>query len=242
MLPPAPNQARSGHHIKCDLDEPPVKLGAEALRVFKGEAPKVKADGSGEVDRSASLMKIGRVLYDAGANRPALAAALKERDLALYKKYTNNRDGGEREYHRIVDKLEEEGRNTTVKWRSKAHSEDVLEIASSSGALEGRGNQADRLIGYALESGAELFRDHLGSPHVLMEGEAIPLNSRSHNWLRGLLWEAEGRSVSGEASRPPRGLWRHLRRRAARCTNCTPVLPTPGAQSTTNLTRAAWSK
>jgi hypothetical protein len=135
-----------------------VKLGAEGLRVFRGEAPKVKADGTGEVDRSATLMKIGRVLYDAGANRTVLVAALRERDLAFYKKYTYNRDGGEAEYHRIVDKLEEEGRNARVKWRSKAHSEDVLEIASSSGVLEGKGNQADRLVGYALESGAELFR------------------------------------------------------------------------------------
>jgi hypothetical protein len=183
-----------------------VKLGAEGLRVFRGDAPKVKADGTGEVDRSATLMKIGRVLYDAGANRTVLVAALRERDLAFYKKYTYNRDGGEAEYHRIVDKLEEEGRNARVKWRSKAHSEDVLEIASSSGVLEGKGNQADRLVGYALESGAELFRDHLGMPHVLVGGEAIPLNSRSHNWLRGLLWEAEGRSVSGEALKTPREL------------------------------------
>jgi hypothetical protein len=210
--------------------------------VFRGEVPKVKAEGTGEVDRSATLMKIGRVLYDAGANRPALAAALRERDFALYKKYTNNWDGGEREYHRIVDKLEEEGRNTTVKWRSDTSREDKSKIASGSGVLEGKGNQADRLVGYALESGAELFMDHLGSPHVLVEGEAIMLSSRSHNWLRGLLWEAEGRSVSGEASRPPRELWRHLRRRAARCTNSTPDRPTPGARSTTNLARAAWSK
>jgi len=205
VLPPAPNQARSGHPIKRDPDEPPVKLGAEALRVFKGEAPKVKADGTGEVDRSATLMKIGRVLYDAGANRPVLVATLKERDLALYKKYTNNRDGGEAEYHRIIDKLEVEGRNTTVKWRSDSSREDRSEIASGSGVLEGKGNQADRLVGYALQSGAELFRDHLGTPHVLVGGEAIPLNSRSHNWLRGLLWEAEGRSVSGEALKTAAG-------------------------------------
>jgi hypothetical protein len=204
-LPPAPNQTRNGHHINRDPDQPPVELGAEGLRVFRGEVPKVKAEGTGEVDRSATLMKIGRVLYDAGANRPALAAALRERDFALYKKYTNNRDGGEREYHRIVDKLEEEGRNTTVKWRSDSSREDKSKIASGSGVLEGKGNQADRLVGYALESGAELFMDHLGSPHVLVEGEAIMLSSRSHNWLRGLLWEAEGRSVSAEALKTAAG-------------------------------------
>ena len=104
-LPPAPNQTRNGHHINRDPDQPPVELGAEGLRVFRGEVPKVKAEGTGEVDRSATLMKIGRVLYDAGANRPALAAALRERDFALYKKYTNNWDGGERE-------------NTTGSWIS----------------------------------------------------------------------------------------------------------------------------
>src|SRR5215216_7143347 len=76
---------------------------------------------------------------------------------------------------------------------------------SGSGVLGGKGNQADRLVGYALQSGAELFRDHLGTPHVLVGGEAIPLNSRSHNWLRGLLWEAEGRSVSGEALKTAAG-------------------------------------
>ncbi len=134
-------------------------------------------------------MKIGRVLYDAGANRAVLTMALRERDLALYRKYTNNRDGGEAEYHRIVDKLEEDGRNTTLKWRSESSPADRSEIASGGGGLEGKGNQADRLVGYALESGAELFRDHLGAPHVLLvDGEAIPLRASAnrletfHTW------------------------------------------------------------
>jgi hypothetical protein len=58
-------------------------------------------------------MKIGRVLYDARANRRVVVAALEERDRTLgWRKYADNRDGGQTEYNRIYDKLEEEGRNT----------------------------------------------------------------------------------------------------------------------------------
>jgi hypothetical protein len=51
------------------------------LEVWRGEKPKAK--DTGEIDRSASLMKIGRTIYDAGATRRTVAEALKERDLAL---------------------------------------------------------------------------------------------------------------------------------------------------------------
>src|SRR5215216_2998021 len=63
---------------------------------------------------------------------------------------------------------------------------------------EERRNQADRLIGYALEDVQELFVDQHGAPHALIEGEPVPLTSRSYSWLRRLMWEEEGRSVSGE--------------------------------------------
>jgi putative DNA primase/helicase len=56
-------------------------------------------------------MKIGRVLYDAGAARSTLVAALAERDASLgYEKYTNRSDADE-QYERIADVLESEGRN-----------------------------------------------------------------------------------------------------------------------------------
>jgi len=63
---------------------------------------------------------------------------------------------------------------------------------------EERRNQADRLIGYALEDVQELFVDQHGAPHALIDGEPVPLTSRCYSWLRRLMWEAEGRSVSGE--------------------------------------------
>ena len=87
-------------------------LSDEDMKVWRGENPKLKEDSPGEVDRSATLMKIGRVLYDAGATRRPIVDALEERDRALgYEKYSGNRDGGRKEYERICDKLAEEGRN-----------------------------------------------------------------------------------------------------------------------------------
>src|SRR5215212_559985 len=63
---------------------------------------------------------------------------------------------------------------------------------------EERRNQADRLIGYALEDVQGLFVDQHGAPHALIGGEPVPLTSRSYSWLRRLMWEEEGRSVSGK--------------------------------------------
>ena len=92
--------------------EPPVELMPEALKVWRGEKPKAKH--TGEIDRSVSLVKIGRVLYDAGATRSALVAALAERDEALgWRKYTGRADADIR-YHEIVDELERNGRNGRV--------------------------------------------------------------------------------------------------------------------------------
>jgi NrS-1 polymerase HBD domain len=63
---------------------------------------------------------------------------------------------------------------------------------------EERRNQADRLIGYALEDVDGLFVDQHGAPHGLIDSEPVPLTSRCYSWLRRLMWEEEGRSVSGE--------------------------------------------
>lgn len=94
-------------------DEPPVVLSPEALKVWRGEAPKLKDNG--EIDRSGSLLNIGRVLYDAGGNRRVVVEGVRERDNALgFHKYVGNRDGGQREYERIFEKLEESGRNSRV--------------------------------------------------------------------------------------------------------------------------------
>ena len=67
-------------------------------------------------------------------------------------------------------------------------------------------SQADRLVDYALDSGAELFADQVGAPHALLKGEAVPLNTRSYNWLRGLMWETEGISTGGEALKTAAGM------------------------------------
>ena len=92
--------------------EPPVALTPEALKVWRGEKPKAK--DTGEIDRSGSLVKVGRILYDAGATRSALVAALAERDEALgWRKYTGRADADIR-YHEIVDELERNGRNGRV--------------------------------------------------------------------------------------------------------------------------------
>jgi RepB DNA-primase N-terminal domain len=95
-------------------DEPPIVLDPQAARVWRGEEPKAKED-TGEIDKSATLMKIGRALFDAGANKRVIVDALAERDRALgFEKYSSNRDGGRREYERIADKLGATGRNRRV--------------------------------------------------------------------------------------------------------------------------------
>jgi hypothetical protein len=77
-------------------------------------------------------------------------------------------------------------------WERKTQKED------KTAEKEDRRNQADRLIGYALEDVQELFVDQHGAPHALIAGEPVPLTSRCYSWLRRLMWEEEGRSVSGE--------------------------------------------
>jgi P4 family phage/plasmid primase-like protien len=109
FLPQLPKVSRNGHTQDDFLAMPPVDLGPEALKVWRGEKPKAK--DTGEVDRSASLMKIGRVLYDAGGERPLIVRALRERDETLgWSKYAGRHDAAQR-YHEIVDELESNGRN-----------------------------------------------------------------------------------------------------------------------------------
>jgi hypothetical protein len=76
-------------------------------------------------------------------------------------------------------------------------------IAQTNGHLEpeereGRRNQGDRLICYALDDLQGLFVDQYGAPHALVGGEPVPLNSRCYSWLRRLMWEREERAVNGE--------------------------------------------
>jgi hypothetical protein len=112
LLPLPESAPTNGHAHDVDPGEPPVVLGSEALKVWRGEKPKTK--DTGEVDRSASLMKIGRTVYDAGATRRTVVEALKERDLALgWKCYTERRDA-DKQYQAIAGVLESEGRTHTT--------------------------------------------------------------------------------------------------------------------------------
>jgi len=79
-------------------------------------------------------------------------------------------------------------------WERKARTEGK---AAEEGKEERR-NQADRLIAYALEDVEGLFVDQHDAPHALIGGEPVPLTSRCYSWLRRLMWEEEGRSVSSE--------------------------------------------
>ncbi len=116
VLPPPPvehirqAQPRDAGRGATPDDEPPIHLDAEALAVYQGHRPKTKSDGTGQIDRSASLLKIGRVLYNGGMTRRGLVAELAERDQALgYNKFVGRRDATE-QYQRIVDTLEREDR------------------------------------------------------------------------------------------------------------------------------------
>jgi P4 family phage/plasmid primase-like protien len=128
LLPPV-QESRNGHkqERRTSPDNPPVKLTGKALRVWRGEEPVAKNDGSGEVDRSGTLMSIGRHLYNAGATRQTIVAALEERDRSLgYQKYTGRSDQWE-QYEAIVDKLEESPRHETVEMGGPHRGEDPPE-------------------------------------------------------------------------------------------------------------------
>jgi hypothetical protein len=88
---------------------------------------------------------------------------------------------------------------TALGWQKTDWSE------GGSSPREDKRNQADRLVQYALDAGVPLFVDQFQAPHTLVDGEALPLTSRSYNWLRGLIWKHEGRSVNGEALKTAAG-------------------------------------
>ena len=103
-------------------DTPPLALDAGSRRVWYGKEPKLKDDG--QIDRSGSLVKIGRVLYDAGGERPLIVQALRERDEALgWQKYAGRHDADQR-YHEIMDELERNGRNGRVRLTIGSRRED----------------------------------------------------------------------------------------------------------------------
>jgi hypothetical protein len=77
-----------------------LPLTQTARRILAGELPKRRPDG--EVDRSASLMQMARILAGAGYTSAAIAEALAERDASLnWHKYSDRADG-QRHYDRIA--------------------------------------------------------------------------------------------------------------------------------------------
>jgi len=89
--------------------EPPVRLSHPARAVWAGQD--VKLTPAGIVDRSASLVRIARVLYEAGMAPGQIAGALAERDATLgWEKYRGRRDAAA-QYASIVDAIEH-GRRT----------------------------------------------------------------------------------------------------------------------------------
>jgi hypothetical protein len=61
-----------------------------------------------------------------------------------------------------------------------------------------QGNQAQRLIGYAMEAVGELFLDQNGTEHALIDGAPVPLSSGCYGWLRRLFWEHEEAAAATE--------------------------------------------
>ena len=153
-----PVGGRAAEHEANGLAEPPVVLGDEALKVWRGEKPKAKDTGA--VDRSASVLMIGRVLFDAGATRSVIISALEERDRALgWRKYTDRADAWAR-YADIVDELECNGRNHSASGPKKrrknrkggsAGESEVGETKMLADAVS-EGNH------FALDAGGKLYR------------------------------------------------------------------------------------
>jgi RepB DNA-primase from phage plasmid len=109
-LPPVPTAKRAS------IPKPDARSAANAALIFEGSLSKaarrvlsgesVRWTADGRLDRSGSLVRIARVLYGAGVSRPAIVAALAERDVTLgWRKYVDRHDA-EEQYHRIVDLIE----------------------------------------------------------------------------------------------------------------------------------------
>jgi hypothetical protein len=80
---------------------PPVRLTGRALEVWQGKHPKYT--DTGDVDRSATLCAIARVLTNGNLQGEALRDALEERDLALGLEKFSDRGDADRRYWDLVD-------------------------------------------------------------------------------------------------------------------------------------------
>jgi hypothetical protein len=89
--------------------EPPVRLTGPARAIWNGQDAVLTPDG--RVDRSASLVRIARILHQAGFKRELIVTALAERDIALeWRKFSDRPDAAAR-YRQVVDLVIQGGRN-----------------------------------------------------------------------------------------------------------------------------------
>jgi hypothetical protein len=100
------------------------------------------------------------------------------------------------------------------------------------------GNQAQRLVGYAMEDVSELFLDQNGAEHALAAGCPIQLDRRCYGWLRRLFWEHDAAVASTDLLGTVAGLLRafaevsgnehHLHLRAAQYADAVYLYLGPG--------------
>jgi len=90
----------AGYYFRPASSLDALPLTTAARRILSGEL--VKRRGDGEVDRSASLLQMARVLAGTGMDPLHFAATLAERDLALgWRKYIDREDA-QRQYERLA--------------------------------------------------------------------------------------------------------------------------------------------
>ncbi len=85
-----------------------------------------------------------------------------------------------------------EGAGEVYEWerrRTQNNSNDTNDSDLTGAKKEG--NQAKRLIGYAMNAADELFLDQNGAEHALVNGAPVPLDRGCYGWLRRLFWEHE---------------------------------------------------
>jgi hypothetical protein len=146
-LPPAPtrpsrpSRTANGTNplppINPDDDEPPLPLEGDALARFRGELVERKPDGS--IDRSKSILRYCRALYDAGLAVRYLREELRAFDIRLgFRKYCDRNDADER-YGAIVMEIVSRGRSAHVirmTARPSVHDEAPVSGGACAGCIE----------------------------------------------------------------------------------------------------------
>jgi len=100
---------RSTLRVQWDVHGQPTPVHKDALLAheqgwFEGRDYVKQPDGS--VDRSMTLFNIGRIAATKGHDGASIVATLADRDRALgYNKYSVRRDGGEKAYNDIAQKV-----------------------------------------------------------------------------------------------------------------------------------------